>query len=392
MYDAIEGMKILDLTRLTPGGYTTKLLSELGAAVTKIEDTKDGDYMRIVGPMYDEYSVWFHALNVNKKSVCLDLKHPEGCRIFKQLVQHYDVLIESFRPEVMARLGLDHTTLAKINPRLVYCSLTGYGQSGPFKNQPGHDINYMAIAGALGLNGPRNGPPVPPGLQVADLGGATMAAVGILAAYIGAQRTGKGRYIDISMTDTVLSWLPLEMAEYFATGTAPERGQSYLNGGEACYAVYPTKDGRFVSIGNREKKFWVNFCQAAQHPDFENLHFSKRETDFDKVEAFFRSKTLQEIESLFDSVDTCITPVLKLDEVPDHPQIKAREMILEENKDAGLPPLLACPIKFSDKTNQRYQRAPRLGEHTREILKSIGFTDEGIEQAVRDGTIGIAQE
>jgi len=392
MFDAIEGMKILDLTRLTPGGYTTKLLSELGASVTKIEDTQNGDYMRIVGPMYDEYSIWFHALNVNKKSVCLDLKHPRGTKIFEKLVQKFDVLIESFRPGVMARLGLDYKALSKINPRLVYCSLTGYGQTGPFKSQPGHDINYMAITGALGLNGPRNGPPVPPGLQVADLGGATMAAVGILAAYIGAQRTAKGRYIDVSMTDTVLSWLPLEMAEYLATGNTPQRGQSYLNGGEACYAVYQTKDGRYVSIGNREEKFWMSFCRAARRQDLEKLQFSKQETDFDKVGAFFKSKTLQEILSLFDSVDTCATPVLSLDEVPEHPQIKARGMILEEDKDASLPPLLACPLKFSNGTSQTYQRAPRLGEHTREILKSIGLTDESIEQAARDGIIRITQE
>lgn len=385
MFDAIKGIKVLDLTRLTPGGYATKLMAEMGAEVVKIEDTGNGDYMRIVGPMYDDASIWYYAVNVSKKSACLNLKTPEGVDIFKTLVKHYDVLIEGFRPGVMARLGLEYQTLAEINPRLVYCSLTGFGQDGPYNKQPGHDINYMAIAGALGLTGLKNGPVIPPGLQVADMGGAIMAVVGILAAYICALRTGKGKYVDISMTDTALSLLPLEMAEYLATGNTPDAGQSYFNGGEACYAVYPTKDGRHVCMGNREDKFWKTFCRVAERPDLEALQFSTEESAFQKIREFFETKTLDEITALFDAADTCITPVLKLDEVPDHPQISAREMIVNNAAETGSPPFMACPIRSSGKNEHVYQPAPRQGEHTREVLTTAGYSKSFIERAIRDG-------
>ena len=285
----------------------------------------------------------------------------------------------------MTRLGLEYKTLAEINPRLVYCSLTGFGQDGPFNRQPGHDINYMAIAGALGLTGLKNGPVVPPGLQVADMGGAVMAVVGILAAYIGALRTGKGRYVDISMTDTALSLIPLEMAEYLATGKAPEAGQSYFNGGEACYAVYPTKDGRHVCMGNREEKFWKTFCRIAERPDLEDLQFSTDEQAFQKIGAFFETKTLDEVVALFEKADTCITPVLKLNEVPDHPQISAREMIVKNDKETGLPPFIACPIRSSGKNEHVYRPAPGQGEHTRQVLAAAGYSEDFIEKAILDG-------
>ena len=388
MYDLVKGMKILDLTRLTPGGYTTKLLSELGAEVVKVEDIENGDYMRIVGPMFDENSVWFHAVNVNKKSVCLNLKTKDGVSLFKRIMKGFDVLIESFRPGVMARLGLDYGALSAENPRLIYCSLTGYGQNGPFCKQPGHDVNYMSIAGALGLNGEKDGPVVPMGMQAADLGGATMAAVGILAAYACAQRTGNGRYIDVAMTDTVLSWLPLELTEAMATGAAPERGAWHLNGGEACYAVYATKDGRHVAMGNREEKFWNRFCETAKRPDLKDLQFSRDKAAFDRIGAFFKSMTLKEVVEAFDGADTCLTPVLKLDEVPDHPQVAAREMIAGKRKETGHPPFLACPIRFNGERKMNYMRAPKLGEHTREILENIGCTWEEIERFAAKGILG----
>jgi len=385
MFDAIKGIKVLDLTRLTPGAYATKLMAEMGAEVLKLEDTGNGDYMRIVGPMYDDASVWYYAVNVSKKSACLDLKTAAGVDIFKTLVKDYDVLIEGFRPGVMARLGLEYETLAEINPRLVYCSLTGFGQDGPCNKQPGHDINYMAIAGGLGLTGVKNGPVVPPGLQVADMGGATMAVVGILAAYICALRTGKGKYVDISMTDTALSQIPLEMAECLAMGKAPEAGQSYFNGGEACYAVYPTKDGRHVCMGNREEKFWKTFCLVAERPDLEELQFSTDELAFQKIGAFFKTKTLDEIVTLFDKADTCITPVLKLNEVPDHPQISTRRMIVNNTKETGLPPFIACPIRSSNVNKHVYRPAPKQGEHTREVLAAAGYSKNFIEKAILDG-------
>ncbi|WP_207712582.1 CaiB/BaiF CoA-transferase family protein [Desulfofundulus sp. TPOSR] len=389
MYPLLEGMKVIDLTRLLPGGYATLLLADLGAEVVKVEDLGAGDYIRVMGPQVGKDSAWFHALNRNKKSVRLNLKDEQGKKIFCRMVEQFDVLIEGFRPGVMERLGLGYSVLAEVNPRLVYCSLSGYGQDGPYSQRPGHDINYISIAGALGLTGYRNGHPVPPAVQVADIGGGLMAVAGILAAYVQSLRTGRGAYVDVAMTDTVVSWLTLYITEYLATGCEPRRGLADLNGGQVCYGVYRTSDGYYISVGNLESKFWENFCTVAGRQDLMPLQHATNEEAFRVVEEFFQSKTRDEIMELFQEVDTCIEPVLDIKEVVAHPQIRFRNMIVETSDEDGRKvATVGNPLKFRGVVKNPDKRAPRLGEHTREILQRIGFNENEVKQLINKEIVG----
>lgn len=388
MYRLLQGMKVLDLTRLLPGGYATMMLADLGAEVLKIEDLGAGDYMREMGPRVGRESVWFHAVNRNKKSMRLNLKHPEGQAVFKRLVQEFNVLIEGFRPGVMERLGLGYATLAAVNPRLIYCSLSGYGQEGPYSQRPGHDINYIAIAGALGLTGHRAGPPIPPAVQVADLGGGLLAVVGVLAAYVHSLVTGKGAYVDTAMTDAVVSWMTLYLTTYLAGAGEPRRGGEELNGGRACYGVYATKDGRYISMGNLEPKFWEAFCGAAGRPDLLPLQFAGDEEARRAVQEFFADKTRDEIAEFFANVDTCIEPVLDVGEVPEHPQIKARELIVELPVGDGRITTVGQPLKFRGVERGADRAAPAAGEHTVEVMRRLGYQGPEIEALTAAGVVG----
>ncbi|MBE3587173.1 MAG: CoA transferase [Thermoanaerobacteraceae bacterium] len=388
MYRILEKMKVLDLTRLLPGGYATMILADLGAEVLKIEDMGAGDYLREMGPRVGKESLWFHAINRNKKSMRLNLKSPGGRDVFLRLVREHDALIESFRPGVMERLGLDYETLSAVNPRLVYCSLTAYGQDGPYRLRPAHDINCLAIAGALGLTGHRDGPPVPPGVQVADLSSGMMAAVGILAAYIQSLQTGRGAYVDVAMTDTVVSWMIWYLTRYLAGAGEPRRGAEELNGGQVCYNVYATKDGRYISMGNLENKFWEAFCRAAGRPDLVPLQFGTDDQARRAVQGFFAGKTRDEIVELFSQVDTCIEPVLEVGEVPEHPQIKARNLFVELSTDDGEVTTVATPLKIRGTDTDADQPAPKAGEHTRVMLHRLGYTDGEIDGLVEAGVVG----
>ncbi|WP_027717511.1 CaiB/BaiF CoA transferase family protein [Desulfovirgula thermocuniculi] len=388
MYRLLENMKVLDLTRLLPGGYATMLLADLGAQVLKVEDTVAGDYMRDLGPRLGEMSVWYHAINRNKKSVRLNLKSPDGREIFLRLVREYDVLVESFRPGVMERLGLGYRELAEINPRLVYCSLTGFGQSGPHSQRPCHDINCLALAGALALTGQRDGPPIPPGVQVADLGGALTAAVGILAAYVRSAATGQGAYLDVAMLDVAVSWMTLYLTQYLAGAGEPRRGEEFLNGGLPCYGVYRTGDGRFVAVGNLEPKFWENFCRAAGRPDLIPLQFARDGEARRRVEEFFARLTRAEIEELFGRADTCLEPVLEVGEVPQHPQVKARNILIEQPAEGGTIITVGLPLKIQGAGVLPVREAPAPGQHTREVLLSLGYSEEEVGQFLATGVAG----
>ncbi|MEK7205290.1 MAG: CaiB/BaiF CoA-transferase family protein, partial [candidate division NC10 bacterium] len=245
----LEGITILDLTRLLPGPYGTMLLADLGAEVVKIEEPEVGDYARAFEPSVGGEGAAFQAVNRNKKSVALNLKVEAGKAAFRRLAATADVVVEQFRPGVMDRLGLGWEALKALNPRLVYCALTGFGQDGPYRNRVGHDVNYIAIGGLLNLTGMEGGPPVLPGVQVADLSGGMMAALGILAALLARERAGEGRFVDVAMLDTVMSWLGLQAALLGATGKTPQRGRWFLGGGLPGYQVYETKDGRHITVG-----------------------------------------------------------------------------------------------------------------------------------------------
>ncbi len=245
------------------------LLADFGAEVIKVEAPEFGDYLRNYEPKVDQNSAFFHSLNRNKKSICLDLKTKEDKEKFKDLVKEADVVVESFRPGVMEKLGLDYSILKSINPGLIYCAITGYGQTGPYANLPGHDINYISLAGLLNLMGEKDGKPVVPATQIADIGGGALpATIGILLALLERKNSGKGQFVDISMMDGVISWLQATLPNYLSANILPKRGEQLLDGSRACYAVYETKDGRYLSVGALELKFWKAFCIVINKEDF----------------------------------------------------------------------------------------------------------------------------
>ncbi|MBI5115738.1 CoA transferase, partial [Candidatus Poribacteria bacterium] len=389
----LEGIKILDLTRLLPGGYCSMLLADMGADVLKIETPREGDYMRWNPPMLKNMSALFAAINRNKRSITLNLKHDEGKKIFERLLPEYDVLFEGNRPGVMEKLGFGYDTVSRINPRMIYCSISGYGQDGPYRDEVGHDINYIGIAGVLAMTGLRGGPPVVPAVQIGDLaGGAMFAAIGVLAALIGRSQTGMGRCVDISMTDGVVSWLSIHAAKHFADGDNLERGKMRLSGQYPCYAAYQTKDGRYISLGALEEKFWVNFCRAVERSDLVEKQFDDSDGPsgaLKQVSAIFKQKTLAEWLDYLDAYDICVGPVNTIEDVFRDPQVLHRRMLFEtDHPTEGKLKQIGMPIKFSG-GNGAVERlpAPLLGEHTESVLRSLGYEANEIKRLREAGAV-----
>ena len=383
MAGALEGVRVLDLTRLLPGGFCTLLLADLGADVLKVEDTGTGDYIRWMPPYYGAEqqqregtaSAYFLALNRNKRSMRLNLKDDRGREVLLRLVQDYDVVVESFRPGVMERLGVGYEALHARNPRLIYCPISGYGQDGPLTARSGHDTNYLALNGLLGLSGRRGGPPIQSAGQIADLGGGgLMAAVGILAALHERERSGEGQVVDISMTDGALSWLAMVVARYFAEQTAPRRGELELAGGIACYFPYETRDGRWVSLGALEPKFWQNWCAGVERPDLVEKQFEHPGSEAGvEIAAVFRERTRDEWTSFAGQHDCCLEPILDLDEVLESELVRARGMVVELDQ-PGIGPVkqVGAPIKLSRTPPDTTGAAPALGADTDDVLREIG--------------------
>src|SRR5450759_595610 len=380
----LSGIRVLDLTRLLPGAFCTMLLADMGADVIKVEAPDGGDYMRWTPPLVDGQSVLFNALNRNKRSLSLNLKAEPGRELLLRLVEKADVLVEGNRPGVMKRLGLGWDVLHACNPRLVMCSITGYGQDGPFAGRAGHDLNYMATAGGLGLNGATGGPPVPLPVQVADIGGGGLQpAVAILGALVAVQRGGEGRWLDVSMTDGAVSWLALALAAR-GGGEQVGRGDQRLAGRHACYRVYECKDGGFYSVGALEPKFWAALCVAIGRPDLVGLQFAEGdewERGHRDMEAVFASRTRSEWQDELSGLDACCEPVLELDEVATHPQVAARRLIA--HKKTGVEVRPAVPMR----QDWRRRDAPDLGEHTAEVLAEIGFEGQRLEDLKLQGVI-----
>jgi alpha-methylacyl-CoA racemase len=380
----LTGIRVLDLTRLLPGAFCTMLLADMGADVVKVEDPDRGDYMRWTPPLVDGQSVLFNALNRNKRSLALNLKAANGRDLLLRLAEQADVLVEGNRPGVMKRLGLGWDVLHARNARLVMCSITGYGQDGPFAARAGHDLNYMATAGGLGLNGEKGGPPLPLSVQVADLGGGGMQpAVAILGALVAVQRGAEGRWLDVSMTDGAVSWLAMAFA---ARGGGEEvaRGDQRLAGRHACYRVYACKGGGFYSVGALEPKFWAALCIAVGRPDLLGLQFAEG-TEGQQVhrqmEEVFASRTRSEWEQALAGLDACCEPVLDLDEVSSHPQVVARRLI--QTRKSGVEVRPAVPVR----ADWRRRDAPGLGEHSAEVLAGIGVEGQDLEALRRQGVI-----
>ena len=380
----LEGLKVLDLTRLIPGGYATLILADLGAEVLKVEDTKAGDYSRWIEPTIGGNGVYFSALNRNKKSIKINLKTEEGKKIFRGLVENgYDIVIESFRPGVLDRLGIGYEALKKITPGVIYCSITGYGQTGPKKDKALHDLNCMAVSGVLGITG-EDSPPIP---GIADTVSSLFSVIAILSACFSREKNGQGQFIDVSMTEAVISLFSFHLIRYLADGKLPEIRNTDFTGKFPSYEIYKTKDGGYVSLAILEEKFWKNFCLAVGREDLiEKQHDSSTETK-EEVANIFKSQTRSEWEQIAEEFDFCLEPVLNFKEVPNHPQLKERNLFFEINHQGEKIPQIRIPFLMSGLTNIPKNPPPLWGENTEEILISLGYDKDKIESLKEKGVL-----
>ena len=392
----LEDVLVLDFTRLLPGPFCTQLLANLGADVIKIEEPKVGDYMRAVPPLVHDVSYPFLMVNRGKRSLAVDLKTPEGQEVVRKLARRADVVVEQFRPGVMGRLGMDYDGLAMMNPRLVYCAFSGYGQTGPYHDLPGHDLNFEALAGILSVTGTKDRPrPAIPGVPIADLAGGFNAALAILASLRVRDRTGRGEYLDVSIHDTAVSLLVLGLARYFATGEEPVAGETLITGTFPFYALYETKDGRWLSVAAVEPKFWARMCELIGAPDLADRQFatdSGRAVVAEALAARFREKSLAEWESIFGPERLPIAAVKRVSEVVDDPHVKARGILpTAEVPNVGKVRVIAHPARHGVATSRNPATVPRKGEHTEDILRSLGYTARQIETLEKKGVVGVTR-
>ncbi|MDX1991710.1 MAG: CoA transferase [bacterium] len=386
MSQPLQGLRVLDLTRLIPGGVCTMMMVDLGADVIKIEDPNGGDYARWMGPQIDGQSVFFRATNRGKRSMILNLKDVRGQDVLKKLVEGADVLIEGFRPGVMARLNCDEATLRQINPRLIYCSLSGWGTDGPYADMGNHDLNYVSLAG---LTAAMETPQVMGG-QMADIAGAYIALSGILAALLRRERTGEGGYVDASLAESALPFALYNWVEALLMagmgGSPYPNGRGTLSGGQACYRVYTTRDGQHVALGALEEKFWHNFCNAVERPDLIEgyLDPSRQKYLITEVSEIFLMQTADEWEAELGAVDCCFTRVTPTGQIADDAHFRARNLlgIFEDGT-----PWMRSPVRLSDSQPLIENMIPGYGVHTGAVLSEAGFSATDIEALASAGII-----
>ncbi|HVT00497.1 MAG TPA: CaiB/BaiF CoA-transferase family protein [Solirubrobacterales bacterium] len=380
----LAGVRVLDLSRLLPGGFCTAVLGDLGADVVKIEQPGKGDYMRWGDPKFGAESAASWTIDRNKRSVCLDLKHPDAVAALHDLAGRAQVVVESFRPGVVDRLGVGYEALRGVNAAIVYCSISGHGQTGPLRATPGHDINYVGRAGILDITGPAGGLPAVPGVQVADLGtGGLFSVAGILAALYRAQQTGEGDHIDISMTDGALAWLSIHLADYFASGVDPGREGMLLNGHFPCYHVYRCADGGHITVGAIEDQFWEVLCERVGRPDL--LPTRVDPTAIPTWREVFAGRPRDEWVALLGEV-ACVGPVNDFAEAAAEPQMIERGMIVEQqHPEVGAVRQLGSPLRMRNHPVGVRAPAPKLGAHTRELLADAGYSAERIGSLLSSG-------
>lgn len=391
MKQALEGIRVLDLSRMLPGPYCTMMLGDLGAEVIKIEEIKGGDPTRHSPPKVGTQSAAFRQVNRNKKSISIDLKSSEGRALFLKLAATADIVMEQFRPGVVDRLGIGYKEVSEINPRIIYCALTGFGQDGPHRDRSGHDLNYLALSGVLGLTTDEQGKPAMSGIQVADLAGGMIAGFAMLAALLARERTGRGQYVDVSMFDVMLSMLPIAASHQFV-GKRYEVGDKFvLSGSYPFYNVYETIDGNYMTLGALEPKFWTNFCKTVAREDLIAKQFSEGDDKaelFSEVKAIFKSRSRDEWIEVMRDADCCCEPVLSLGEAFEHEQTKARQMVQEiTTATDGVLKQLGFAYKLSDTPPRINTMSPELGEHTEELLTVLGIAQDEQERMKGAGVV-----
>lgn len=394
MTQALEGIRVLDLTRLGPGPFASMILADMGAEVIKVEEpeARGGMASDILTPPSAteaelDRAAAYNCLARNKKSLAINLKLPEAREIFYKLVATADVVFEGYRPGVSKRLGVDYETISKLNSRVVYCSISGFGQDGPYRDLPGHDPNYCAIAGLIGLNRDQNGNPMPIGVPVADMSVALHAVIGILCGLMARGKTGRGQYVDISFTESALDFACFPLSQFLGRGVQKDIAPpTVLN-------VWPTKDGRFIATGVIETYFWERFCRALGREDLIPYQFAEGEKLQEVVSTIKQitlTKTRDEWFQIMREADTCVTPVLELEEVITNPQLLHRNAIMEvEHPKVGKAKQLGMSIKLSDTPARFRSFAPALGQHTSEILQELSYTASQIEALQSRGAIKI---
>jgi crotonobetainyl-CoA:carnitine CoA-transferase CaiB-like acyl-CoA transferase len=375
---ALAGITVLDLSRLLPGPFCSMILADHGARVIAVEDKRF---------MADD--LFITTINRNKEHMSLDLKTLEGKKIFMQLVKKSDVLLEGFRPGVVQRLGIDYASICRINPKIIYCSITGYGQTGPCRNRAGHDVNFLGHSGVLDLIGYPDRPPAIPGVQFADIAGGGMnAVIGILMALLARDRTGKGQQIDISMTDTMVSLLSLVLFLQQRSPEDPKRGDMLLSHRYACYNIYETSDGRYLSLGAVENRFWKTLCEHLGVPEYASLQFdeNRRSEILGFMTRAFKQKSLAQWESELANLDVCWGPVRNLNEVLQDPLFLERDMVVAiRDTDGKQARTFGIPVKLSQTPGSIRTPPVNFGERTTSILRELGYTEDQIKALAAKG-------
>lgn len=391
--EALGGIRALDLTRLLPGPYCTMLLADMGADVIKIEEPGAGDTFRLRSPrMPGGESMHFMMINRNKRSITLNLKNSRGRDIFMKLAAEADVVVEQFRPGVVSRLGVDYESVRKVNPGVVYCSISGYGQDGPYRLVPGHDINYQACTGWMSVTGPPDGPPIHCGNLVADIaGGGLFPTIAILSGLMARRETGKGQYLDVSMMDTMIHMMVLHAGYYLGTGSAPRSGTFRQSGIYPFYNTYRCRDGKYLTLGCSEPHLWANVCKVLQREDYIPHQFpdgSLREEMLGFFREAFLTRSRDQWLKILEEADVCVAPVLDMAEVFQHPQAVHREMLKEvEHPLEGRIPQLSFPFKMTVTPGRIKTPPPLKGQHTDEVLRQLGFEEKEIRSIRDEGVV-----